>query len=364
MIRCAEGRARRPGRADVACDEVGRGRHPGGQHGERVEIRAEHALAGGRLVGHGRGLILQEAQGCRPDGRGNGDHRRRGIREHRQAGAAEIVDRPASSCAASRIDGRHAPGVRGCPRRRVVARFHGRRADTPAPLAGSGAAMSDEAAAGQGVLGADLDALAVCRRDADRVLFIAATSARPGRRARPSRTGSWATRTSARRHVGLPERGPHALRGGRRALPNALAPPAAGRDDERACPCPSPWGCAPTRRASIDMTISAFFDALGHLESPQVPKSGVGIIDLFGRGCRPRSTGDGVINGLIDGAASSSSMESGRRLNGAGRDRHRRRNRGARGVGRLGVPPGRSSSRRSRRRPAWPSRQRRACPGR
>ena len=52
----------------------------------------------------------------------------------------------------------------------------------------------------------------------------------------------------------------------------------------------------------IDTTIAAVFDALGHLESPQVPSTGFAALDLFGAGIQKGfDFATGVVNGLIDG---------------------------------------------------------------
>ncbi len=54
-------------------------------------------------------------------------------------------------------------------------------------------------------------------------------------------------------------------------------------------------------QAFINMTINAFFDALGHLQSPQIPKSGNGFVDGFLGGIQAGfDLATGVVNGLID----------------------------------------------------------------
>ncbi|MEI9941417.1 MAG: hypothetical protein WDO69_29715 [Pseudomonadota bacterium] len=62
-----------------------------------------------------------------------------------------------------------------------------------------------------------------------------------------------------------------------------------------------PMGLCSDAQNFIDSTISAFFDALGHLQSPMVPKSGFLIIDVFGAGLQAAfDLATGVVNGLID----------------------------------------------------------------
>jgi hypothetical protein len=51
----------------------------------------------------------------------------------------------------------------------------------------------------------------------------------------------------------------------------------------------------------INSTINAFFDSLGHLQSPQIPKSGIGFVDSFLGGIQAGfDLATGVVNGLID----------------------------------------------------------------
>ena len=51
----------------------------------------------------------------------------------------------------------------------------------------------------------------------------------------------------------------------------------------------------------IDGTIGAVFDALGHLEAPQAPSTGTGILGSFGAGLQAAfDLGAGIVNGLID----------------------------------------------------------------
>jgi hypothetical protein len=51
----------------------------------------------------------------------------------------------------------------------------------------------------------------------------------------------------------------------------------------------------------INSTINAFFDSLGHLQSPQIPKTGNGFVDSFLGGIQAGfDLATGVVNGLID----------------------------------------------------------------
>jgi hypothetical protein len=62
----------------------------------------------------------------------------------------------------------------------------------------------------------------------------------------------------------------------------------------------SPTLCTDAQKF-IDDTINSFFEALGHLQSPKVPTSGIAFIDLFGSGLQAAfDLATGVVNGLID----------------------------------------------------------------
>jgi hypothetical protein len=51
----------------------------------------------------------------------------------------------------------------------------------------------------------------------------------------------------------------------------------------------------------VDKTVAAMFDALGHLQTPQVPSSGNNVLDFFGSGIQTGlDLAVGVVNGLID----------------------------------------------------------------
>jgi hypothetical protein len=166
------------------------------------------------------------------------------------------------------------------------------------------AALSDEAAAGQGVLGADLDAPAVLPAGMPSASYFIAgyvsAAGTPGAALAHRIMGDQDFRhapTLVYPNVVLMLFAADAAR-----YANALGPQAADGPTTGALSVPIPMGLCSDAQSFIDMTISAFFDALGHLESPMVPKSGVGIIDFFGRGLQAAfDLATGVVNGLIDG---------------------------------------------------------------
>ncbi len=176
---------------------------------------------------------------------------------------------------------------------------------TPLRLLGSQAdAMSQEAAAGQGVLGADLDALVVLPAGMPTASYFLAGyvsgAGTPGAALAHKIMGDQDFRNAPTLVYPSVILALFAADAGRYADALGVAP--SGGATTGALSVPLPPGLCSKTQDFITSTISSFFDTLGHLQSPQVPKSGVGIVDWFGSGLQTAfDLATGVVNGLIDG---------------------------------------------------------------
>jgi len=163
-------------------------------------------------------------------------------------------------------------------------------------------AMSLEAVSGQGVLGSDFDALVSLGPDLPPASYFLAgyvSAARtPGALLAHKVMGDQDWRHAPTLVYPMLILTLFAADSARYA--NALAGDATAGSSAQALTIPT--SLCTDAQAFIDSTISAFFDALGHLQSPKVPKSGFFLIDVFGAGLQAAfDLAAGVVNGLIDG---------------------------------------------------------------
>ena len=162
-------------------------------------------------------------------------------------------------------------------------------------------AMSQEAAAGQGTLGSDLDNLLVTADGLPPPSYLLAgyvsAAGTPGAALARRVMGNqdWVHAPS----VTYPSLVLTLFAADAARYANALSGSQTTTSRSRALSI-SPTLCSDAQ-SFIDSTISAFFDALGHLQSPQIPKSGNGFVDSFLGGIQAAfDLATGVVNGLID----------------------------------------------------------------
>lgn len=162
-------------------------------------------------------------------------------------------------------------------------------------------AMTREVAARQGMLGSDIDGLIVVAADLPPASYFLAgyvsAAGTPGAALARRVMGAqdWAHAPA----VIYPSLVFALFAADAARYGNALA--GAQTTGTAAQPFSLPPGLCSDVKNFIDGTISGFFDALGHLEAPKIPSSGIGIIDWFGSGLQAAlDLSASVINGVID----------------------------------------------------------------